>query len=57
MRFPHLEQLDALLAFHEANPQWPITLKSLAAIRVQAFIDLEPLMKEPAIPDVSELDA
>lgn len=57
MKFRHLAMLDELLAFLEANPGFPVTIKPLSAIRVQAFIDLEPLMREPAIPPVDEVDA
>jgi hypothetical protein len=50
--------IDAALKFEEENPTWPMNWrKVVAAIRVQAFIDLEPLMKEPALPPVDTLDA
>jgi hypothetical protein len=58
VKFPHLDMIDAALKFEEENPAWPMNWrKVVAAIRVQAFIDLEPLMKEPAIPPVDTLDA
>jgi hypothetical protein len=58
VKFPHLDMIDAALKFEEENPTWPMNWrKVVAAIRVQAFIDLEPLMKEPALPPVDTLDA
>jgi hypothetical protein len=52
-----LQMLDALMKFHGENPEWPITLKSLANIRVQALLDLEPQLKRAPIPAVEDLDA
>jgi hypothetical protein len=57
VKFPHLIELDRIIKFYEDNPGYPMTLKPLYALRVQAFIDLEPLMKDAPIPSVEELDA